>query len=543
MMYATPPSGSNTATTADENFYSDTWSAGEQIIAGTTTVYFWVSSSSDNIINLELFGGSTSLGTKAWTVNTGGAIQLESTTFSTSGYPFAEGERLRLYVDMPGGFPAPMIYWDGDYSSSRLVIPEVFSGPSMDSISTGFVEPSSITISHTTSGTDRLMLVGVSSNPSDLETVSSITYNGASLSFIGRETYSNDAQVEIWSLIAPDVGTYDVVITFSEGIRRAAVAGVTTFTGVDQITPLGTFASVSDSSPGPATVNVTSTTNELVFDTVACEDCDGFMVGGGQTQRWNVLEATGGNDLFGAGSTEPGAATITMSWTLTTSACWAIGAVPIKPSGGLPPSVDSVSTGNTDRTNLTISHTTSGTNRLIMVGIALNNDNFETVGSVTYNGVLLSLVGSAAQADDARVEIWSLVAPDTGTHDVVITFSAELIRTAVVGVTTFTGVDQVTPLGTFASNSGLQTTPATVNVSSAANELVFDTVAGEACGSLTVGAGQTQRWNILTDSGGPVTFGVGSTEWGAATVTMSWDVGDIVSSSSWAIGAVPIKPP
>jgi hypothetical protein len=182
----------------------------------------------------------------------------------------------------------------------------------------------------------------------------------------------------------------------------------------------------------------------------------------------------------------------------------------------------------------------------MMVGVSINNDGSETVSNVTYNGVGLTPVGSATQGTGSRVEIWRLIAPDTGTHDVVVTFSDNLDETAKVGVTTFTGVHQTTPLGTFAGANGYSLGPATVDVSSATNELVFDTVGcprvgSTGCQSLTVGAGQTQRW-LEQQADGFGYRGGGSTEPGAATVTMSWTIGG-TASSPWAIGAVPIKPP
>ena len=61
-----------------------------------------------------------------------------------------------------------------------------------------------------------------------------------------------------------------------------------------------------------------------------------------------------------------------------------------------PPSVDGVvKTGTTQGSSITISHTTgSGSDRLMIVGISLLNDSFETVTSVKYNGVDLTLAGS-----------------------------------------------------------------------------------------------------------------------------------------------------
>ncbi|HEX9676925.1 MAG TPA: hypothetical protein VGA07_13200, partial [Anaerolineales bacterium] len=416
--------------------------------------------------------------------------------------------------------------------------------PQVDANSTGDTRPASLTVSHTTgSGTDRLMLVGISMVNDELETVTSVTYNGVSLTSVGTVASVDDARVEIWRLIAPATGTHDAVISFSAPLRRSAVAGVMTFTGVHQTTPLGSFKSASGQAPTTEpTLNVTSATDELVFDTVACESCTSFAVGAGQTQRWNISEPSGSSPTLGAGSTEAGASTVTMSWTRGVDDHWAIGAVPIKPSGGSAPAADGTSSGSTQRTGITISHATSGTDRLMLVGVTVNPNQDETVSSITYNGTSLTLVGSAQQSNDARVEIWRLIAPDTGTHDVVISFSASLLLGAKAGVATFTGVHQTTPLGTFASANGDSAGPATVDISSASNELVFDTVGCEGCTSLSVGAGQTQRWYLTALENSNASFqelAGASTEPGAATVTMSWTLG---ATNAWAIGAVPVKP-
>jgi len=205
----------------------------------------------------------------------------------------------------------------------------------IDNTSTGSGEGSTITVSHTTgSGSNRLMLVGISarrlSDPVGFPVVSGVTYNGVPLSTVG--TYQNlnasfsPSAIWIYSLVAPATGTYDVVVSFSTlPTTWGAVVGVMTFTGVDPNTPLGTFASARGTSSTTATVDVTSATNELVFDTVAGNNA--FTVGAGQTQRWNARYST---YEYGAGSTEPGASTVTMSWTMASS-YWVIGAVSIKP--------------------------------------------------------------------------------------------------------------------------------------------------------------------------------------------------------------------
>ena len=171
----------------------------------------------------------------------------------------------------------------------------------------------------------------------------------------------------------------------------------------------------------------------------------------------------------------------------------------------------------------------------MLVGIsgATTGPNLDVSG-VTYGGVALSLVGTRAYDQFQKVWIYQLVAPTTGTADVVVTFSRAPDGGGIVGVMTFTGVDQSVPLGAFASAIGDSITPS-VDVSSACGELVFDTV-NHFWGPLTAGADQTQRWSRQSAD----INGGGSTEPGAATVTMSWTA---YGENTWAIGAVPIRPP
>jgi hypothetical protein len=101
-------------------------------------------------------------------------------------------------------------------------------------------------------------------------------------------------------------------------------------------------------------------------------------------------------------------------------------------------------------------------------------------------------------------------------------------------------VDQTIPLGTFASATGNNSSPATVDVPSAAGELVFGVVCAEYEPVIT-DPSQTQRWNISIPDAEGSTNGAGSTEAGAApTVTTSWTLNP--SYNHWAVGGVSIKP-
>lgn len=197
------------------------------------------------------------------------------------------------------------------------------------------------------------------------------------------------------------------------------------------------------------------------------------------------------------------------------------------------------------QTSATLSHTVgTGTNRYLVVGISIANS--QTVSSVTYSGVPLTLVGRQATAsNNESIEIWQMIAPPSGTANLAVTLTG--VADFVVGAISFNGVHQTVPHGGFVSAMG-QGTTATVNVASGSREMVFDVV-GTAGGAhpITPGAAQTQQWNLRTGNGAGDNVGGGSTTpsafgtniGGVNTVQPSWTLD---KSRRWAIGAISIRP-
>src|SRR5208283_819264 len=149
----------------------------------------------------------------------------------------------------------------------------------VDAVASALTNAAKLTFAHTTgTGTNRLMLVGVATAG---QSVSSVTYNGLALSFVGgvSDTGSVKPRAEIWSLTNPPSGTFNVVVTLAASANM--VAGVTTFTGVNQTNALGTFASAT----GTLSATVSSATNGMVFDS-AC-GTTAITPNASQTQRWN----------------------------------------------------------------------------------------------------------------------------------------------------------------------------------------------------------------------------------------------------------------
>ena len=176
------------------------------------------------------------------------------------------------------------------------------------------------------------MLVGVSIALGSGETVVSVKYQGVDLDFEGAiNGPGSNSRIEIWSLVAPNTGTHDVDVVLSSSGHDGASAGVVTFNGVDQGTPLGTFAS-DNGSGGSASVNVSSGTDEIVFGVVTADDgTDYNMVSGsGQTEHWDLDQS----ELNASGSTEAGAASVTHSYTWSGSDDFAAGGISVKPATG-----------------------------------------------------------------------------------------------------------------------------------------------------------------------------------------------------------------
>ena len=162
----------------------------------------------------------------------------------------------------------------------------------------------------------------------------------------------------------------------------------------------------------------------------------------------------------------------------------------------------------------------------------------------------LTLVGQIENGAGRLVAIYELQRnPRSGaTGAVTVTFSNSVGYGIVVGVANFTGVDTSSPLDGFASAVGTDASP-TVTVANDAdgrNELLFDTVflgSAPQVGTLGVGAGQSQGWNLTYSTTTARLVGAGSTEeaTGSSTI-MSWAVTGGPASRFWAIGAVPINP-
>ncbi|MDP2632263.1 MAG: hypothetical protein Q8P25_00880 [Candidatus Curtissbacteria bacterium] len=206
----------------------------------------------------------------------------------------------------------------------------VYSGIAFDNASSSNAITNSLSFNHTvtTNGANRILTVGVAAELSGGATITGVTYSSTSLSLVQGVSFGNSRRVELWRLVNPPTGTNSVVVSLSAS--KGVTAGAMSFTGVNQLTPFGTVAT-NTSTSNAVTVDVTSAKGEMVIDAVGVESVAVSSVGAGQTQRYNVQQ---GVEATGAGSTEEGAGTVTMSWGLAATANWGTIGVPLKPVGG-----------------------------------------------------------------------------------------------------------------------------------------------------------------------------------------------------------------
>ena len=197
----------------------------------------------------------------------------------------------------------------------------------------------------------------------------------------------------------------------------------------------------------------------------------------------------------------------------------------------------------TSTSTISVAHTVSaGSDRLLLVGISMVDQGgapgVSTGTPPTWGATPLTRVGwldSTAAGDDfTRTEIWSFINPAAGPDNVSVTLNAASDG-VVVGVMSFTGVDQSTPIGDQAFDTD-DSSGGSVNLTSAADELVFSIITAESSGDENFSPGTaTEEWDLFP--GGATNSG-GSTEVGTASHTVSWSG----FSDKWVIGAVSIKP-
>ena len=182
-------------------------------------------------------------------------------------------------------------------------------------------------LSHTCTGTDRYLTVGVYlQGPSSV--ITSVTYAGVNMTQLGAVNISATRILRLYGLANPASGANDIVGTYTGSNLNPGIGGMS-FTDVHQTTSTGTAATAGPTTSTTPSVVVTSATGEMVVDVVGRSLDTAMTPGSGQTERYDQTVGNGGNGRV-AGSHEAGAASVTMAWTIT-SDLWGIIGISLKP--------------------------------------------------------------------------------------------------------------------------------------------------------------------------------------------------------------------
>lgn len=190
---------------------------------------------------------------------------------------------------------------------------------------------------------------------------------------------------------------------------------------------------------------------------------------------------------------------------------------------------------STASTALSWSHTCTGSNRLLVVGVTVGiSSGTPTITGVTYAGVAMTSVGkiNANNGSFGFVQLFQLVAPSTGANTVSVTATATP-ATMEGGSVSFTGVNQSVPMAAAVTAAGSSTTPSATVTGTTAGNIVVDAAC---CGSAFSADTQTLRWrtNVNGNTGGG--NGCMSTAAGGGSVTMA----HTAASDTWGVVAVEV---
>lgn len=182
---------------------------------------------------------------------------------------------------------------------------------------------SSITITGvTTTGTNRALVVDFVKGPNSARTVSGVTRGSDTYeSKVSKVSPTDRILVEMWgSTNEPATASTDLVGTIS-GTETDFILGYRALSGVDQTTRFSSPQSwESTGATSTAAAAVTSAVDDLVLDLFAAEGDSGTLTAGGsQTSNWAENTGVQNYRVTAEASEKAGAASVTMSWSWTTS--------------------------------------------------------------------------------------------------------------------------------------------------------------------------------------------------------------------------------
>jgi hypothetical protein len=202
--------------------------------------------------------------------------------------------------------------------------------------------------------------------------------------------------------------------------------------------------------------------------------------------------------------------------------------------------------GGVDTTSISINSytvTCAGGNAIV-IGTAHIGLTPPSVTSMTYNSVPLTSYSTLTNGTSGRVEMWRLIAPTTGSAQTfAVTFSDMVI--AEVGIASFCGVHQTTPLGTAVTQQGTLTSISD-SITVPANGMAFEALhADGGAHTLTALSGATELWEAIPDytSGAQTRSATGNIgwDWDTSPFLYATHIGAPINPAPAAAGAASVR--
>ncbi|MBI4093524.1 hypothetical protein HY417_01040 [Candidatus Kaiserbacteria bacterium] len=270
----------------------------------------------------------------------------------------------------------------------------------------------------------------------------------------------NDDRVSVISYWKVAGGDEPSTYTWSVDGRESMVGGITRYSGVDPNDPIDVAAGAVGNSRTPTAPSITtSEAGEKIVAVFGVDSNASFTPPLGMTEKYDISYGGAGpaTSLVDALQASAGA---TGDKVATTSGSkkrnWAAQQIAIRqfalpPSPPSPPSINgSITTTaiNAAVTTDTFSHTiNAGTNQLLVVTTSASCGDEDI--TATFDGVAMTKGAAHGAGTAMYYNYWYLVAPNQGTHDVVITYGAcSEIQGRTHAAITFNNVDQAAPINT-----------------------------------------------------------------------------------------------
>ena len=148
-----------------------------------------------------------------------------------------------------------------------------------------------LTFSHTCSGTDRILFVAANTRDDDGAAISSVTYGGVAMTFINVSVLGiSNYRLSLYYLIAPSTGANNVVIT-KPSSTGDIMASAASYTGVKQ-TSQPDASTTATGSGSPVTTNLTTIADNSWAVLAASNIDSDFVSGTNATLRSTTIKST-----------------------------------------------------------------------------------------------------------------------------------------------------------------------------------------------------------------------------------------------------------